>query len=206
MTANIEDAYQRAGFTEDIGFGDRPAVVVVDLQTAFTDPSCPLGSNLDTEVAETETLVRAARRARLPVFFTITKYRDDLRDGGPFAEKISSADALCEGSGWTDIDPRLSVMDEDMVIDKRQPSAFFETKLDSVLTHEGVDTVVVAGATTSGCVRATVVDACSNGYRTIVAKDCVGDRATEPHEANLFDMDAKYADVLSLDAVTDALR
>jgi nicotinamidase-related amidase len=201
-----ERIYEDAGISGSVGFGEAPAVVVVDLQTAFTDPACPLGADLDDTVEATAELLRVARETAVPVFFTRCVYREDARDGAVFAEKIPSTTELTPESEWIELDPRLNPSEEAVVVEKQQPSAFFETGLDTMLTYEGVDTVVVTGATTSGCVRATVVDACSHGYRTVVPVECVGDRAEEPHEANLFDMGSKYADLMDRREVERRLR
>lgn len=206
MTGTKDDVYEEAGIGGEIGFGESPAIVVVDLQTAFTDPECPLGSDLDGTVEANAELLGVAREHEIPIFFTRCVYREDARDGAVFAEKIPSTRELTRGSPWLEIDPRLNPTEEDHVVEKQQPSGFFETELDTMLTYEGVDTTVITGATTSGCVRATVVDACSHGYRPIVPVDCVGDRAEDPHEANLFDMGSKYADLMSHDDVTEAFR
>lgn len=201
-----ETIYEQAGITGTVGFGDSPAVIVVDLQTAFTDPAYPLGADLDDTVEATADLLSVAREANVPIFFSRCVYREDARDGAVFVEKIPSTKDLTPDSEWIELDPRLEPAAGDAVIDKQQPSAFFATGLDTMLTYEGVDTVVVTGATTSGCVRATVVDACSHGYRPIVPIECVGDRAEGPHEASLFDMEAKYADLLDRDEVERHLR
>lgn len=201
-----EEIYEEAGITGTLGFGDAPAVLVVDLQTAFTDPACPLGTDLDDTVESTATLLDVAREADVPVFFSRSVFRADGRDGAVFAEKVPNARKLTPDSGWIEIDPRLSRTDEEVVVEKQNPSAFFETGLDTLLTYEGVDTLVVAGASTSGCVRATVVDACQHGYRPIVPVECVGDRAEVPHRANLFDMGRKYADLMDRPEVERRLR
>lgn len=201
-----EEIYEESGITGDIGFGDTPAIVVIDLQTAFTDPECPLGSELDETVAANADLLETAREHEVPIYFTRCVYREDARDGAVFAEKIPSTAELTRDSEWLEIDPRLDPDERDHIVEKQQPSGFFNTELDTMLTYEGVDTTVITGATTSGCVRATVTDACSHGYRPIVPEECVGDRAEDPHEANLFDMDSKYADVMDLEEVKTALR
>lgn len=202
------ETYEVTGIGVDrIGFGESPAIVVVDLQQAFTDPKCPLGSDLDDTVLSTVTLLETAHSLDVPVYFTRVVWRDDYRDAGIFSVKAApEGDHLTADSDYSTLDPRLPVAESDHVVDKEQPSAFFGTELNTMLTADGVDTVVIAGATTSGCVRATVVDACSYGYRPMVPRECVGDRAADPHEASLFDMDAKYADVLSLDEVRRQLR
>jgi nicotinamidase-related amidase len=199
--SDTEEIYEESGITGDIGFGDSPAIVVIDLQTAFTDPACSLGSDLDGTVKANADLLETAREHDVPIYFTRCVYRDDARDGAIFAEKIPSTAELTRDSEWLEIDPRLDPSDGDHIVEKQQPSGFFDTELDTMLTYEGIDTTVITGATTSGCVRATVVDACSHGYRPIVPEECVGDRAEDPHEANLFDMDSKYADVMDLEDV-----
>lgn len=206
MTGTKEEIYEEAGISGEIGFGESPAIVVVDLQTAFTDPECPLGADIDETVEANAELLETARECDVPIYFTRCVYREDARDGAVFAEKIPSTKELTRDSPWLEIDPRLNPTEDDHVVEKQQPSGFFETELDTMLTFEGVDTAVVTGATTSGCVRATVTDACSNGYRPIVPIDCVGDRAQEPHEANLFDMGSKYADLVDLDEAKRAIR
>lgn len=206
MSETKEEIYEEAGITGEIGFGDSPGIVVVDLQTAFTDPECPLGADLDETVEANAELLAVAREEGVPIFFTRCVYREDARDGAVFAEKIPSTKELTRDSEWLEIDPRLDPSEDDHVVEKQQPSAFFDTELDTMLTYEGIDTAVVTGATTSGCVRATVTDAMSHGYRPIVPVECVGDRAEDPHEANLFDMGSKYADLMTLDEVEAALR
>lgn len=203
--SDTEEIYEESGITGDIGFGDSPAIVVIDLQTAFTDPACSLGSDLDGTVEANADLLETAREHDVPIYFTRCVYRDDARDGAIFAEKIPSTAELTRDSEWLEIDPRLDPSDGDHIVEKQQPSGFFDTELDTMLTYEGIDTTVITGATTSGCVRATVVDACSHGYRPIVPEECVGDRAEDPHEANLFDMDSKYADVMGLGDVKTRL-
>lgn len=201
MSKSKEEIYEEAGIAQEtIGFGEHPAVIVVDLQLAFTDPEYALGSDLDEVVEATSQLVEAAHEKDVPAYYTRVVWREDFRDAAIFAIKAApSDDGLVEGSPYLEIDPRLPTTELDHVIDKDQPSGFFNTELDTMLTFENVDTTIVAGATTSGCVRATVVDACSHGYRPIVPIECVGDRAEEPHEANLFDMGSKYADVVTLE-------
>jgi nicotinamidase-related amidase len=206
MPSDTEELYREAGIEGRVGFGESPAVIVVDLQRGFTDPACPLGSDLDAVVEDTSHLLTAAREAGVPVVFTRGVYRPDGRDGGPFAEKVPSVKRLTRDSKWTEIDPRLKPQDDEHVVDKQQPSGFFRTELDTMFTHRGIDTTIIAGATTSGCVRATVLDACMRGYRPIVPWECVGDRAPDPHEANLFDIDSKYGDVVDLEAVVRRLR
>ncbi|MFC7157153.1 isochorismatase family protein [Halomarina halobia] len=206
MTQDRTAVYERAGMDNRVGYGDAPALLVVDLQTGFTDETNPLGSDLLRVVERTNALLDAAHEGDVPVVLTrIVTRHNDARDLGVWGEKVPSLATLTEGDEWVDLDARLAVDEDDHVLDKRQASAFHETELDSMLNYLGVDTTVVAGCTTSGCVRATVVDACSHGFHAIVPEEAVGDRAREPHEANLFDIDAKYGDVRPVGEVVDYL-
>ena len=193
------------GFGGDLGFGARPAVVVVDLLEGFTNPESPLGSDLDDVVAGTRTLLDAARAAGVPVLFTTVVYDDaNERAAAVFMRKVPSLGVLRPGSRWIEVDARLGRRDDEPVLPKAFASAFFGTPLASMLA--GRDTLVVCGATTSGCVRATVVDALQHGLVPIVPRECVGDRWAAAHEANLFDMQAKYADVVSLSEAARAVQ
>lgn len=198
-TDDIQGQYERAGFSSRVGMGSHPAAVVVDLTIGFTDPTLPLGAELDECIVCTTELIDAVRRCRGPVVFTTLAFDPNLADAGVWIRKVPSLACLVIGSRETELDPRLRARDEDTVLRKQNPSAFAGTPLASLLAARHVDTVIVAGATTSGCVRATVVDALQNGFATIVPRECVGDRADGPHEASLFDIDAKYADVVALD-------
>lgn len=204
MAGDKQAIYERAEMNDHVGYGNSPVLIVVDLQTGFTDPENPLGGDLTGVVERTNELVDAAHDGDVPVVFTriVTKH-DDMRDLGVWGEKIPSLKTLHADGEWVDIDPRLNRDDGDHVLNKRQASAFHETELDSMLNRQRVDTVVVTGCTTSGCIRATAVDACSHGYYTIVPEEAVGDRARDPHEANLFDIDAKYGDVRPVNEVVD---
>ena len=203
---DVEQDYQRKGLGESVGFGQRPAIVVVDFIKSFTDPASPLGSNLDAEVEATARLLALARRKRLPTVFTTVAYDPNLREAGVFVKKLPALKLLVRGSEAVEVDPRLGMLPDEHLIVKSYASAFFGTALGSLLVSQGVDTVVVTGCTTSGCVRATAVDAMQHGFRTIVPRQCVGDRAEKPHEANLFDINAKYGDVVDLDEVLGYLN
>lgn len=193
------------GFGAELGFGRLPAVLVVDLILGFTRADSPLSSDLDAEVAATRLLLDRARAAALPIAFTTTIYGPDLREGGLFVRKVPALGVLRRGSWTVELDPRLGRLPGETLIEKRYASAFFGTALAPELTVLGVDTLVVCGATTSGCVRATVVDALQHGFRPIVPRECVGDRAHAAHEANLADIAAKYGDVLPLATVLERL-
>lgn len=194
--------YEKAGLGQAVTLGDRPAVLVVDFSCGFTDPACPLGSDLTPQVEATRRLLDAAREKGLPVVFTTIAFEPSLKDGGLWMQKVPALGVLQAGGAWAEIDPRLDAREDETVIVKKGASGFFGTNLASVLVSQGVDSVILCGATTSGCIRATAIDLLQYGWPTLVPRECVGDRAQAPHEANLFDIQAKYADVVS---VEDAL-
>jgi nicotinamidase-related amidase len=201
LIAGAQDVYERSGIGMRVGFGASPAVVVVDFQNGFTDPESPVGGDVSDALAATARLLRAARAAHLPVAYTAVGFAPGLNDGATWLRKMPGLGALVEGTAWCEIDERVAPDPGEPVWIKRASSAFFGTPLIPFLTAARVDTVIVAGCVTSGCVRATTIDAVSWGYRTIVPFECVADRASGPHEWNLFDIDSKYADVLKLDEV-----
>jgi maleamate amidohydrolase len=188
------------GFHGRVGFGKRPALIVVDVNVGFTDPGSPLVCDLDDVVAAIERLIEATRAAGLPVVFTTVSYDEAAkRTAAAFIAKVPALLTLEAGSRWVEIDSRIAPMPGEAVLNKLFASAFFGTPLASMLAAEQCDSVIVTGASTSGCVRATVVDALQHGYRVIVPREAVGDRNLAAHDANLNDMDAKYADAVSLD-------
>jgi nicotinamidase-related amidase len=191
--------YAASGLGESVTLGSRPAVLVIDFSCGFTDPECPLGSDLTPQVEATRRLLDTARAKGLPVVFTTIGFEPSLKDGGLWLQKVPTLGALQLGGRWVEIDPRLEPRDDETVIVKKGASGFFGTNLASVLVAQHVDTVILCGATTSGCIRATAIDLLQYGWPTLVPRDCVGDRAQAPHDANLFDIQAKYADVVSLD-------
>ena len=201
--ASKEEILRSSGFGHRMGFGTRPALLVVDMQVGFTDPEkSPLAGNLASQISAIGELLPIIRRGRWPVIFTTTGYEPHSQaDAGLWARKAPSLRLLKRGSDLVDLDPRLGVEPGDLVITKQYASAFFATNLASTLTALAVDTVLVTGCTTSGCVRASVVDAVSHGFRPIVVIEGVGDRAREPHDASLFDIDNKYGDVIGLEEV-----
>ncbi len=195
------------GFGQRIGFGERPAVLVIDLARAFADPAIALGASLDEVIAQTNRVLDAAHAARAPVFLSVVAYDSpDFEDAGVWRFKMTGLSALRAGSPGVEVDPRVRRLPGDPVVTKKFASFFFGTDLVSRLTAARVDTVIVAGCTTSGCVRATVVDAVQFGFRPIVAREAVGDRSENAHRQSLFDMDAKYADVLGVDEVLRYLQ
>ena len=198
--------YLRKGFANRSGYGRSPALIIVDFINGFTDPSTPLGGDFAWQINATRQLQEAFRRGKLPIFYTTVAYAEDLHDAGVFVKKVPSLAILRRGSPLTEVDPRIQPMPGEKVLTKKYASAFFGTDLDIDLRLLGVDTVILAGCTTSGCIRASAIDAMQYGYLTIVVREAVGDRAPGPHEANLFDIDAKYGDVVELADVLDYLR
>jgi len=191
--------YERAGFGAPVRLGERPAIVVVDFTNGFADPTYPTGADLSGPIAATAQLVDAARPTGVPVIWTTIAYTPAELHSVVWLDKAPGLRALAEGSAAVEIDDRLPVATTDHLITKKGASAFFGTGLAAVLASAGADTVIVCGATTSGCVRATAVDAVQSGYPVLVPRECVGDRAEGPAEATLFDIQAKYGDVISLD-------
>jgi maleamate amidohydrolase len=191
--------YLERGLGARVGFGSRPAIVVVDLVNAFTDPGAPLGADLSAEIDSAVRILTAARALGTPVVFSTVAYEPDLGDAGNWIRKIPANAELVENTPATQVDPRMGRRDGERILVKKFASCFFATDLATRLVADGVDTVIIVGATTSGCVRATAVDSCSHGFHTIVVQDAVGDRAELPHYVSLFDIDAKYGDVVDED-------
>jgi maleamate amidohydrolase len=199
------DIYRQQNFGNRLGLGRKSALLIVDFTVGFNDPKLFGGGNIDAAVKRTAGLLEFFRRQRLPVVFTRVVYADDGSNAGVFGKKVPSLLVLTERHPAGQILAELAPLKDELIVRKTQASAFFGTGLAPRLVQQNVDTVVVAGCTTSGCVRASVVDAIAHNFRPIVAKDCVGDRALGPHEANLFDMAQKYADVMERDAILGAL-
>jgi maleamate amidohydrolase len=199
MSEETREVYKRARLGQSVTLGERPAVLVVDFSRGFTAPECTMGSDLTQEVEATRRLLAAARERGIPIIFTTIGFESNLKDGSLWLEKAPGLRELVVGGEWVEIDPRLERREEETVILKKGASAFFGTNLPSILVSQGVDTIVLCGATTSGCIRATAIDLLQYGYPTLVPRECVGDRAQGPREANLVDIQAKYADVVPID-------
>lgn len=200
------DIYRKQNFGNQSGFGARPALLIVDFVNGFADPDQFGGGNIAQAISSTKKVLALARNTGIPVAFTRVVYADDGSDAGVFCLKAPNLKNLTERSRASQVVDELLPVKGEYVLRKTQPSAFFGTDLAAWLIKRSVDTVLVTGCTTSGCVRASVVDAMSFNFRTIVITDCVGDRATGPHDANLFDMEQKYADLMSAHDVTAALN
>jgi maleamate amidohydrolase len=193
---------RHAGFHGRGGLGRRPALIVVDVNRGFTDPESPLVCDLDEVIVAIQRLLGEMRSAGLPVVYTTVSYEEgDKATAAAFLDKIPALLTLEAGSRFVEIDPRIAPREDEPVLNKLFASAFFGTPLSSFLVANGCDSLVVTGASTSGCVRATVVDAIQHGYRPVVPREAVGDRNPETHAANLYDIDTKYGDVVSVDDV-----
>lgn len=187
----------RGVYENRIGFGKKPALILIDFVEAYFDPSCDLYANVDDALASAIRVREAARAAGVPVIYTNVVYHPNALNGGRFYQKAKPLRHFLQGSPMGAWPKGLEVADDELVVSKQYASAFFGTSLASTLTAWGIDTLLVSGVTTSGCIRASVVDCCSHGFIPIVIAEAVGDRHKAPHEANLFDMNAKYADVVS---------
>lgn len=198
------DDLQRAqsrGFGTRVGFGDKPALLVVDFTRNFTAPGTNLGADMADEIAEANRLIVAARAIGAPIYLSTIAYADPDRDAGIWIAKIRGLQDLVLGTAEVDQDPRLELASSDRIVVKRFASCFFGTTLAEDLKKDGVDTLIIAGCTTSGCVRASAVDACQHGFRTIVAREATADRIAAAHEQSLVDIDLKYGDVVSVDDI-----
>lgn len=193
-------------FDSRLGFGARPALIVIDFMRAYTTPGAPLhAEGVVRAVEQSVALLAAAREAGIPVIHTRVLFHPSGMDGGLFARKVPVLRSLVPGEPLAEFDPRVAPDPRELVIVKNYASAFFGTSLAATLTAEGIDTAILIGCSTSGCIRATAIDAIQHGFRAIVPRECVGDRHDGPHEANLFDINAKYGDVVERDAVLSYL-
>lgn len=199
MTDDLSTNYSRA-FGKKAGFGRRPALILIDFAQAYYDPDCPLfgGEGCARALTSALRIREAAHAAALPVILTEVSYADESgREGGRFWGKSKPLAAFVKGRRTAAFADGLVPREDEIVVSKHYPSAFFGTSLAPMLTAMEVDNVILTGLSTSGCVRASCVDAMSYGFITTVVADACGDRHEDPHRANLFDMEAKYADVVS---------
>lgn len=208
MGESLGENYARGGFGKTLAPGQRPALLVIDFVRAYLVQSSPLYAGVEQARADCETLLKAARSAGIPILHTNVVYQPGGRDGGVFFRKVSALRCFEQGAH-----PELAAFAEGLepiagetVVSKQYASAFFGTTLASTLTALGVDTVLIAGLSTSGCVRASAVDCCQHGFIPVVVREAVGDRASGPHESNLFDLQAKYAEVAALSDVLVYLK
>jgi maleamate amidohydrolase len=194
-------------FDGRLGFGKRPALLIVDFINAYLTEGAPLfAPDVVTAVDETIPLLSLAREKQIPVLYTKVLYNKNFRDGGIFIQKVPVLKTMVEGEPLAEIVPQLTPIESDIIIVKQYASAFFGTSLAATLTSLGVDTILLTGCSTSGCIRASAVDGMQYGFRVIVPRECVADRHPGPHEANLFDINSKYGDVVSKGEVVEYLK
>lgn len=208
MPEEKDKLYSRIGFGAKVGFGEKPAVVVIDIQKAFTDPRCTVGGGLDDMVENAIKVINLAKGKNVPIIYTVLAWKPDASDsGGLYAIKMPGLRQITLGSEWAELDDRLPYdAEKDYFITKKQSSAFFGTHLPLILTNYRIDTLILTGDSTSGCVRCTAQDGLMFGYRVIVPRECVADRSKEAHESNLFDINAKIGDVVSMAEVIAYLQ
>jgi nicotinamidase-related amidase len=202
-----EEFFRQRGFGIKIGFGERPALIIIDMLKGFTDSTMPLGANLDMQIEAQKPLLKVAHERDIPVIFSTVMYEEaEAKDAGLWGIKMKGSLTLTAGSEAVKIDPRVGMQPKDILLVKKYASCFFGTDLVPRLNSRRVDTLIITGCTTSGCVRATAVDAVQNGFRPMVVREAVGDRSVAAHEQSLFDLNAKYADVVSLDETLQYLK
>lgn len=203
--SDLNENYKTAGFGGKLGFGKSPAVVLIDVAKAYIEPDAPLYVGSDHAFQEITLLAAIARDAGIPVIFTKVEYARGGTDGGLFYQKVGALSLFQKGEPLGDFDDRLLPQPEDIVITKQYPSAFFGTSLVSTLNTMGIDTCIFAGFSTSGCIRASALDALQHGFRPIIVPEACGDRDPKVQAANLFDLEQKYADLKGLAEVRDYL-
>ncbi|MDB4836989.1 N-carbamoylsarcosine amidohydrolase [Marinomonas sp.] len=201
QSSNLQSNYEGV-WGSRIGFGKKPALISIDFMKGYTDTSSPLyAEGVVTAVNHAPALLAVARQKGVPVIHTNILYHPSFIDGGVWLKKAPVMKAMVAGNVFAEFCPQVMPHDSELVLTKQYASAFFGTSLAATLTAEGIDTVILIGCSTSGCIRASAVDAMQYGFRAIVVRDCVGDRHPDPHEANLFDIDSKYGDVVMRDEV-----
>lgn len=203
MADDLDEDYAKAGFDGRLTIGDKPALLIVDVCMAYLDPASPLYAGVESALAAMIRLAQAARSVGVPIIFTRVAYGPGGVDGGLFFRKVPALKAFLPGSPLGDFHTELMPADSDIIVTKQYASAFFGTSLAATLNAMRIDTLFVTGFSTSGCVRATAIDALQNGFIPFVIADACGDRDPRPHDANLFDLQSKYAEVVS---EADAIR
>jgi len=188
-----------------IGFGSKPALLVIDFMQGYTTEGAPLfAPGVVSAVAESVELLASARQAGIPVIHTNIRYSaGSFADGGMWVKKAPVMKDMVDGNPLAEFCPQVAPIAGEIVLTKQYASAFFGTSLAPMLVTQGIDTLILIGCSTSGCIRASAVDGVQYGFRTIVVRECVGDRHSAPHEANLFDIDSKYGDVVHKSAAID---
>lgn len=207
ITENSDEKFfTDRGFGQSIGFGKNPAIIVIDMMNAFTDENLPLGTNQDLQIENINKLLSTARLKKIPIFFMATYYEeDDFSDAGIWFRKMKGLATLRKNTKETEIDGKIIRLKNEPIIAKRFASSFFGTDLLTRLNSKGIDTTIIVGCTTSGCVRATAVDAIQFGFIPIVVEEAVSDRSENAHKQSLFDLQAKYSDVQNIGQVLSKL-
>ena len=209
MDEELEKNYEKAGYHATQERGGNLAVIFIDFANAYFDPESPLfgGEGCRSALNNSRKLLTALRKLpQIPVIFTEVKYKRGGKDGGTFYKKVPALACFEEGKETQKTNSELEVISTDIIITKQFPSAFFKTDLETTLKKKGIDTVLLTGVTTSGCVRATCIDSISSDFITLVVSDAVGDRALAPHQSNLFDMSAKYADLITTSEAIELIK
>jgi maleamate amidohydrolase len=203
----LREFYEQRGFAGRVGFGRTPAVLVIDLAKAWTDTNSPIGTDLSKVISHSREIADVARAKGVPIFFTTMAYEADMRDcGSVVVKKVPLQRMMVKGSEWVELDPAVGAHPEDVLIVKQRASAFFGTSFLSQLVAHNVDTLIITGCSTSGCVRATAQDAHDTNLHVIIPKEAVGDRSPTAHEANLFDIDARMGDVVNVANVLEYIN
>ena len=205
MSQDLNENYRRA-YDSRLEYGDKPALILVDFVQAYFDKDCAFYADVDDALASALRIRDRARSAGVPVIYTNVVYTEGGADGGVFYKKVPALENFVAGNPMGAWPEGLEPGEGETVVSKQYPSAFFGTSLADDLRAVGVDTLIITGLTTSGCIRATCVDAMSHGFIPLVVADACGDRHSAPHEANLFDMNAKYADVVDEALAIDYLE
>jgi maleamate amidohydrolase len=206
-TQSDHEFFRERGFGLKMGFGKQPALIVIDIIKAFTDAQRPLGANLDSQIAAIQKLTSVCHDREIPVIFSSVRYDEaDTRDAGIWRLKQKGVVDLAADTDGHEVDPRLDFRPSDSLLMKKYASCFFGTDLIPRLACRGIDTLIITGCTTSGCVRATAVDSVQNGFRPMIVEEAVGDRSEAAHKQSLFDLNAKYGDVVSLQETLDYLK
>lgn len=196
MTEDLGENYKRA-YDNALGFGKNPALILIDFAQAYFEPGNMLYSEVEDALESAVRVRNAARTAGIPIYYTNVVYQNGGVDGGVFFKKAKPLVNFVKGNPMGDWAKGLDPLPDEPVISKQYPSAFFGTSLAATLTAQKIDTLIITGLTTSGCIRATCIDCCSSGFIPIIVEEACGDRHEAPHKANLFDMNAKYGDVVS---------
>ncbi len=197
MKEDVESIYKKAGFSGDLKIGNSPAILVIDFQYGFTDPSIsPLAGNFERELKNTRKILNAAREKKIPIYFFVVGYNDDS-ESGVWGEKVPTLKTLKLGTRLTEIDKTLNPQADEVINIKKFASAFAGTPTASILKEKKIDSLIITGTTTCGCVRATAVDAIQSGFKPFVVEDAVCDRIQQAHDNSIIDMRAKYAEIWS---------